>query len=451
MTPPGRAAATAREDEMRQRNESDGGAGVTRRDFFLGSAAAMTPLVLARRVGAAPIDDVIKVGLVGCGGRGTGAAAQALQAPGNQVLTAVADVFADKCERTLKNLAAHLGESAADRLRVDEAHRFVGFDAYEKLLATDIDVVVLATPPHFRPAMLKAAIEAGKHVFCEKPVAVDAPGARSVLETVAVAREKKLSLVCGFCWRYNVKHRAFYEQLHAGRLGDVRAFYSTYNASPLRTSKRDPSWSEMEFQLRNWQHFNWLSGDHVVEQAVHSLDKQAWTFGDAPPESCVAVGGRQARFGEETGNIYDHFGVTFDYAGGKKAFHMCRQMANCATENNDYWYGSKGNGVINGWANRFTIDGETPWEYEGEGNDMYQQEHDELFQSIRGEGPYKNDGVWMTTSTMLAIMARMAAYTGQVITWDRAMASEERLGPDRYEWGDLAAKDVPVPGRTKFV
>ncbi len=428
--------------------------GLSRRRFLKGSAATLfAPLVLTKASAAirASIDDEIKVGLVGCGGRGTGAAVQALDANGgNQVLTAVADVFADQVERCVQNLAAHLGDRARDVVRVDEAHRFVGFDAYQRLIDSDVDVVLLAAPPHFRPAHLKAAIAAGKHVFCEKPIAVDAPGVRSVLETAEQARARRLSIVSGFCWRYNVRHREFYERVLQGALGEIRSIYSNYNSSPLHTNPRDPKWSEMEFQLRNWQHFDWLSGDHIVEQAVHSLDKQAWAMGDRPPLRCTAVGGRQARFGEERGNVYDHFSVAYDYPDGVKAFHMCRQIANCSNENNDYLWGSKGNGTLNGWAPLHKIDGENAWNYEGEGNDMYQQEHDELFATIRAGEP-RNDGTWMSHSTLLAIMGRMAAYTGQTITWEQALSSEDRLGPDAYEFGDVVARDVPIPGRTRFI
>jgi len=427
---------------------------LSRRGFLKGSAATLFVPIVAGKLSAQPRaddPDVLKVGLVGCGGRGTGAAAQALSAEnGTVVLTAVGDAFEKQTEHCLQNLAKHLGEPGAGRIQVDPEHRFFGFDAFQKVIDSGVDVVLLATPPYFRPEHLKAAVAAGKHVFCEKPVAVDAPGARSVLEAVEVARAKKLSLVSGFCWRYNVRHRAFYSRVLGGALGKIRAVYSTYNTGPLRTVERQPQWSEMEFQLRNWQHMDWLSGDHITEQAIHSLDKQAWVMGDVPPLRATAVGGRQARFGEGTGNIFDHFGVTFDYADGVRAFHMCRQIANCTNDNNDWIYGEKGNGTVLGWSNVHEITGENAWEYEGEGNDMYQQEHDELFASIRSGRP-RNDGRFMTTSTMLAIMARMAAYTGQTISWEQALDSTERLGPKSLEWGPVELAPVPIPGQKEFL
>ncbi|GJM22793.1 MAG: dehydrogenase [Planctomycetota bacterium] len=415
------------------------------------SAIAAAPLVLSGRARAQSSDpEVLRVGLIGCGGRGTGAALQALSAENGTVhLVAMADAFADRLDSSHTNLGNALGDRA-HLLKVSPEMRFVGFDAAQQLIASDVDVVLIATPPHWRPAHMAAAIEAGKHVFAEKPFAVDAPGIRSVLATAELAKRKQLSLMSGFCWRYNVRHREFYEHVHAGDMGALRAVYSTYNASPLNTFKREEGWSDVEWQMRNWQHFNWLGGDHVVEQAVHSLDKMAWAMNDEPPLSVTALGGRQARQGAETGDIYDHFSATFDYAGGVKGFHMSRQMANCTYDNSDFLMGELGTGTIASGGYGHAITGPKAWTYEGGGNDMYQQEHDELFAAIRAGTPI-NDGVWAARSTMLAIMLRMSAYTGQTLTWDQALASEERLGPERYTWGELAVSDVPIPGRTKFV
>jgi predicted dehydrogenase len=394
--------------------------------------------------------DVLRIGLVGCGGRGTGAAANALRAEdGTVVITAMGDVFPERIESSLTHLRNALGP-AADRVQVDPEHRFTGFDAYQRVIDSDIDVVLLCTPPHFRPQMLAAAVAAGKHIFTEKPMAVDAPGVRSVLDTAAAAKRKGLSLVSGFCWRRNIRHQAFFEELHGGRLGEVRAFHSTYLASPIGTKQRQPEWSDMEFQLKNWHHFGWISGDHVVEQAVHSIDKQGWCFRDEPPLSVTAVGGRQNHKGEERGNIFDHFAASYDYGDGVMAFHQSRQMDGCDFENNDYVMCEKGSGIINGWAPLHALEGPDPWMYEGPGNDMYQEEHDVLFRAIRAGEPV-NDGVWMTRSTMLAIMARMSAYTGHTISWEQAMASEERLGPERYAWGAIAEADVATPGKNQLI
>jgi len=437
---------------------------LSRRGFLRTSAVvAAQPWLLRRpQEESAPVtpalsrDDAgaVRIGLIGCGGRGTGAAYQALNAEdGSVVLVAMADVFPDKIEASHANLTAALG-GRADRVQVDADHRFTGFDAYRKLLATGVDVVLLTTPPHFRPAMLEAAIAAGKHVFCEKPVAVDGPGIRSVLASVEAARAKKLSLVCGFCWRYNVRHRSLYERVHDGALGDIRAVYSTYLTSPNAQVERQEGWTDLEWHLRNWYHVNWLSGDHVVEQACHSLDKMAWAMGDVAPLRVTAVGGRQAKEGPASGNNYDHFAATFEYPNGVLGFHTCRQMESCANDNSDWILGTKGNAFINGWAPIHEITGENAWVYEGEDNDMYQQEHDELFASIRAGKP-RNDGTWMAHSTLLGIMARMAAYTGQVVSWEQAMGSEQRLGPevhepDRYAMGPCELESPAIPGRTKL-
>lgn len=425
------------------------------RRVVIKTAAAASTLALGTRAFAArpraSDPEVLKIGLIGCGGRGSGAALNALRAEdGTVMLTALADVFPERMESCVSNLRKNLGDGA-DRVAVDDDHRFTGFDGYQKLLASDIDVVLIATPPGFRPEHLRAAVEAGKHIFAEKPMAVDGPGVRSVYETARMAKQKNLNLVSGFCWRRSIRHQAWFEQLLGGRLGDVRAFHSTYNASPIGTQKRKAEWSDMEFQLKNWHHFNWLSGDHIVEQACHSLDKQSWAMGDRPPLSVTAIGGRQVHRGDERGNIFDHFGATFDYGDGVMAFHQSRQMPNCDFENNDYVFCEKGHGMINGWAPLHVLEGgDDAWVYEGPGNDMYQQEHDDLFAAIRA-GEVLHDGEWMTTSTMLAIMARMSAYTGKTITWEQALASTEHQAPETYAWGPVPVPPVPMPGTTRFV
>ena len=426
------------------------GRGLTRRGFVRSTAAMAAMPLVARMPGRVGGDagraPMLKVGLIGCGGRGTGAASQALAADDGAVLTAMADVFADRLATSL----GHLQKAAADRVKVDEAHRFVGLDAYQRLIDSGVDVVILATPPAFRPAHLRAAVDAGKHIFTEKPMAVDGPGLRSVMASAQKAREKGLSLVSGFCWRYSAAERATYARIHEGGLGEIRAIYATYNATPLRTNPRQEDWSDLDFQLRNWQHMLWLSGDHILEQAVHSIDKIAWAMKDVPPVRAVAVGGRQARAdAPETGNVWDHFAVTYEFGDGARGFLMARQMARCATDNSDLIMGSTGVCDLNGWAPRHVITGEKPWKYEGPYNSMYQQEHDELFASIRNGKPM-NDGEWMCNSTAMGLMGRMAAYTGQTVTWDQVLNSEESLVPE-----DLTAapalRPVATPGVTKLL
>lgn len=414
-----------------------------RRDLLKTGALAV-PAILR----GAPDSKPIKVGLVGCGGRGTGAASQALKADDYSELTAVADIDPARIASSLDSLR----KVAGPKVKVEEANRFTGLDAFKKVIASGVDVVLLATPPGFRPGHLRAAIEAGKHVFCEKPIAVDAPGVRSVLESAKLAKEKNVSLVSGFCWRYANQIRATMERVRGGDIGKVVAYYATYYTSPVKpmppASERPAGMSDIEWQIRNWYNFNWLSGDGLVEQAIHSVDKIAWVMGDVAPESCVATGGRQIP--AHAGNIYDHFQVNYLYPNGVRAFLGCRQIPGCHNENSDYILGASGHALI-GRGPSPRILGPKKWSFEGQKYDMYQAEHDALFASIR-KGQLINDGVWMATSTMLGIMGRMAAYTGQQISWNDAINSQQKLGPDPIDWnGSFTPEPMALPGVTKFV
>jgi predicted dehydrogenase len=295
---------------------------------------------------------------------------------------------------------------------------------------------------------LRYAIDKGKHVFCEKPVAVDGPGVRSVLETVEMARQKDLSIVSGLCWRYDYGVRETIKRLLDGAIGDIVAIQENYLAGTLWHRGRQPDWSEMEYQLRNWYYFTWLSGDHNVEQHIHSLDKALWLMGDQPPLKCVGLGGRQVRVEEQWGNIYDHHAVCYEWANGTKCFAYTRQMKGCKNDVDDYILGSKGQAVV--LQNRITPKEGESWKYDGPKPSMYDVEHIELFQGIR-KGEHRNDGVYMSYSTLLAIMGRMACYTGQEITWDAAMNSKENLTPEKYEWGEIPVPQVAMPGITPFV
>lgn len=416
-----------------------------RRDFLRAGAlgAAAFPAILKANQ-ATPL----KVGLVGCGGRGTGAAAQALKADDGAVLTAMADIDLERIDASI----ARLQRVAGDKVKVEAAAKFTGLEGFQKVVDSGVDVVLLATPPGFRPQHLKYCIDAGKHVFCEKPVAVDAPGVRSVLETAAKAKEKNLSLVAGFCWRYSNYIVATFDQVANGAIGDIVAYYATYYTSPVKpmppADTRPAGISDVEWQIRNWYNFNWLCGDSLVEQAVHSVDKVAWAMKDEPPVSCVAVGGRQIP--AHGGNIYDHFEVNYLYPNNVRAFVGCRQIEGCYNENSDYILGSKGACTI-GRGPLPRITGEKTWTFEGQKNDMYQAEHDALFAAIRRGQPI-NDGKRMATSTLLAIMGRMAAYTGQQITWEQALNSQEAVFPENVKWSDsLAVAPMPMPGKTKFL
>lgn len=423
--------------------------GMNRREFVKTSAAVASTgaLAIPSFVNAAGSDE-IRIGLIGCGGRGTGAARDAIKADPGVVLTAMGDVFVERAEASLGRLKGIA--DIAGRVRVEADHMFGGFECYKQVIDSGVDVVLLVTPPVFRPEHLRYAVEKGKHIFCEKPVAVDAPGIRSVLESVKAARSKSLSLVSGLCWRYNLPQRAVFAKLREGAIGEVRAMQTTYNTGPLRNTPRQPGWSDMEWQLRNWNAFTWTSGDHIVEQAVHAIDWMAWAMGDVPPVRAFAVGGRQCREGEASGNMYDHFSVIYEYASGARGYHMCRQIGACDNDNSAYFLGTNGTCTPDAWGGKPVIAGEDSWRYEGPNPSMYQVEHDELFASIRSGEPI-NDGVRMSHSTLLGILGRMTAYTGKTITWEQAMNSQQNLTPEVWEWGDKPSPEVAMPGRTPFV
>ncbi|MGI9015093.1 MAG: Gfo/Idh/MocA family protein [Phycisphaerales bacterium] len=422
---------------------------LSRRSFVAGTAAAAAGSMLvlpgfAARSAHRAHTDTLRIGLIGCGGRGTGAAQQALHADPNTMLTAVGDAFADKIEWSLSHLKNN--EAIAERIRVEPETRFSGLDAFQHVIDSGVDVVLLATPPVFRPMHLAAAVSAGKHVFCEKPVAVDAPGVRSVLESARLAKQQSLALVSGFCWRYFKPMREAVAQLHDGAVGDILAVQSTYNTGPLGDVAREPGMTDMEWQLRNWKAFIWASGDHIVEQAVHAIDWMPWVLQQEMPIKAVSVGGRIARSGEWTGNMYDHFGVFFEYTNGRRAYHMCRQIAGCSHDNTAHVIGSRGCATLNPWVPALEITGEKPWRFRGEKNDMYQAEHDALFASIRKGEPI-NDGENMAHSTMMAILARECAYSGQTISWDDALASEKSITPQDWTWDAVRPfPPVPIPG-----
>lgn len=416
----------------------------------LGAATLAAPFVLTGRAADASPGSTLRVGLVGCGGRGTGAARQALNADTNVELVAVADAFESQVQNALGTLK---NSDAGGKVKVEPSKCYVGLDAYQRLIDSDVDVVLLASPPGFRPAHLKAAVAAGKHTFCEKPVATDAPGVRSVLASAEEAKKKNLAIVSGFCWRYDLARRAFFNQLHGGIIGDVRATYHTYYAGPVKpmppASKRPAGMSDVEWQVRNWYNFVWLSGDGLVEQGVHSVDKLAWAMKDVPPLKCTAVGGRQTPNNE--GNIYDHIEVNYEYANGVRGFVVHRQIANCYGENRDYIIGANGTGTIGGRRTPVEFTGSTAWKYTGSNKDMYQVEHDELFKSIR-DGKPLNDGVRMAHSTLMGIMGRMSAYTGQEITWEQALNSQELLAPEKIDWNSaMPIAPMAIPGKTRFV
>ena len=424
-----------------------------RRDFLKSSSAATlagavaTSLSFPAVLRGAPNGAKLKIGLIGVGGRGSGAAGNALGADSSSELWSVGDVSASQIEGQLNGLKNQFGE----RINVAPERRFVGMDAYKKVLDSGVDVVLLATPPGFRPLHLAAAVDAGKHIFCEKPMAVDATGVRSVMESVRKSKEKNLNLVAGFCWRYCTSRRELFTAVHGGDIGEIVSYYGTYYTGPVKpmppAGSRKEGLSDVAWQIRNWYNFSWLSGDGYVEQCIHTVDKLAWLFKDQPPVACVATGGRQAP--AEGGNIFDHMTAVYEYPKGVFATVGQRQIPNCFNENADYIQGTKGMAVI---GRGVSIRGEKNARYKEDNDAMYDQEHRELFAAIRS-GNVINDGERMATSTLLGIMGRMAAYSGQRVTWEQALNSKEDLAPEETFTWESAFEPTPrpIPGQYKLV
>lgn len=424
----------------------------SRRDFIkitgtagIGGAVAMG-MGLPQVISSLNIDDELRVGLVGCGGRGTGAAIQALNADSNTVLYAVCDIFQDRMNEAVK-----AAQSKHDkRVQVDDKRKFKGFDGYLKVIES-VDVVILATTPYFRPVQLEACIEAGKHVFYEKPVAVDAPGIRKIIAASKKAKEKNLSLVSGLCFRHEYTKQALFERILKGEIGDVKVANAIRYGGYWHEPEQNSDWTEMEYKIRNWYYFDWLSGDFNVEQFVHSMDMISWALNDEIPVKAIGSGGRQQRTDQRYGNIYDHFSTSFEYEDEKRVFTSTRQQKDVSGKDSVEIYGTIGNGYYKG--NTHKITGENEWKFNDENNNMFQEEHDFLFDSIRNDKG-ANDAERAANSTMMAILSRMVAYSGKSIMWDEAINSEKSLGPEAEEvTKDLKYDEVPVPipGKTKVI
>ena len=437
---------------MKPKSQPGGGSELTRRRFLSSSTtAALAAPLLASRVLAADTatgpNAKLRVGLIGCGGRGSGAAAQALQANANATLVAMGDAFKDRLQSSLEEIKKQ--KDIANRVNVPEERCFTGFDAYQQVIASGVDVVLLATPPHFRPLHLKAAVEAGKHVFAEKPVAVDAPGVRLVLDTCEEARRRQLTIISGLALRYSNGHRETIKKIHEGAIGEIRALQANDFRGPIWVKPRRPGQTEMEYQMRNWYYFTWLSGDFNVEQHVHMLDTCAWIMKDEYPVSAMGIGGRQVRTGPEYGNIFDHHSVIYEYASGVKLHAYCRQQAGGVNDISAEVCGGKGSAQFTSRGQYIT--GADRWAYRGEKNNNFVTEHEILFESIRGQKGV-NNGEYMAKSTLMAIMGRMATYTGQKITWEQALNSKEDLSPAGYTWeAEPPKSEIAVPGTTPFV
>lgn len=412
------------------------------------SAAALGSMAVARGAHAAG-SDVLKVGLIGAGGRGSGAAANALAGDPGARLVAMCDIFED----IVRGSRDRLKEIKPDQVAVDDDHLFVGFDGFQKVIESS-DVVVIACASRFHPQYLKAAIDAGKHVFVEKPHGIDPPGIRMVQATCEEARKKNLAVVSGLCWRYHTGVQETMKRVLDGAIGDVVAVQETYLRTPYRLIERQADWSEIQYQYRNWYHFTWLSGDDILQSLVHSMDKASWALGDVPPVRAFGVGGRSASFGPVYGNVFDHNAIIYEYATGQRMFAFGRAQNGCFNDTSDHILGTKGRANVL----KYRIEGETNWRYEGPECNMYDAEHAALFKSIR-EGAPINNGNYMVTSTMLGVLGQMACYTGRDITWEEIMSADFTFGPEGavdFNTAPPVLPDeqgnypVPIPGITQL-
>ncbi len=422
--------------------------GFSRREFILQTAATSAAAVMVSGIPFvhAAGGDKIRVGVIGCGGRGTGAALDCLAADPGVEIYAMGDAFQDRLDGSLKGLRERAAkESQADRINVAPERCFVGFDAYRKVIASGVDLVVLAEPPHFRPMSLRAAVEAGKHVFMEKPVAVDPVGVRSVIASAEEAAQKKLAIVAGTQRRHTASFIETIKRIHNGDIGELVGGECYWLMGGLWLRQPKPEWSQMEVQVRNWLYYTWLSGDHIVEQHVHNIDVVIWAFG-APPVKCLGVGGRQSRTDPAYGNVFDHFAVEYEFANGARVASMCRQAEGAAGRVGERIVGTKGVATPSG-----SIVGEKTYKYEGPNVNGQRQEQVALIKGIR-EGKPLNEGRQIAESTLAAIMGRMSAYTGRELKYDWVLnASKLDLSPPKYEFGDLPVAPVAVPGKTELI
>jgi myo-inositol 2-dehydrogenase / D-chiro-inositol 1-dehydrogenase len=437
---------------------------VTRRQFLYGSAglsaAVMTSGTFAHPGGS----DVIGIGVIGCGSRGIGAAKNCVQSSPNIKVVALGDVFADKVEDCLERLKSNdTAEKTewsasepwrdADKVQATRDDCFTGFDAYKQVIShPGVDLVLLTATPHFRPAHLKAAVEAGKHVFMEKPVAVDPVGVRSIIASSEQAAQKGLAIVAGTQRRHQASYIELMKRIHRGDIGELTAAQCYWNQGWVRQwgfyNPRQRGWSDMEWQLRNWYYFTWLSGDHYVEQHMHNIDVINWAMG-SPPVRAMGMGGREVRVEPEFGNIFDHFAVEFEYPNGARVLSMARQIQGCAEIIGERIAGSRGVVQFEGSVAR--ILGENAYSYEGPSPNPYEQEHADLIAGIRSGKPL-NEGETVAESTLTAIMGRMSAYTGRALTYRWVLNSSRLdLTPPSYELGELGVAPIPVPGHTPLV
>ena len=419
--------------------------GVSRRNFIKTSAglSAAASLIPTTNFAYAGGSDTIQVGLIGCGGRGTGAARDcAVSAEGVEIV-ALGDLFNDRLEERREPLKEAIGDS----YKVKDSMCFSGFDAYKHVIDSDVDLVLMATPPGFRPIHLRYAVEAGKHCFIEKPCGVDVHGVKSVIESGKMAEAKGLSVVAGTQYRRQPSYVEAIKKVHDGLIGEITGAQEYYLTGPIWLRPRQPGMTDMEWQCRNWYYFDWLSGDHIVEQFVHNLDAINWAL-DGTPVSAIGTGGRQSRVDPSYGHIFDNFNIEYVYEGGVRVTAMCRQMENVLTRVANRVVGTKGIADINPDHSLITdYKGKVVFEHPEKGNNPYVQEHTDLIQSIRENKPL-NECTSVAETTMTAILGREACYTGMEVSWEDLMQKDQRLVPEHFAFTSMPAMPVPTPGIT---
>ncbi len=418
-----------------------------RREFNKRVAAAGVGLAIPAPFVFAAGSDTVRVAVVGCGERGTVDVVNCLKSAPGVELVAIADLFPDKVEAALEKLR----QEVPGQVKIPPERILLGFDAYKMVLALDdVDLVLLLTPPGFRPEMVAAGVEAGKHLFVEKPGAVDPVGVRSLIEASGRAAQKGLSLVVGTQQRYAPQYLELVQRIRDGQIGQLTHLEALWigDMELWHYQDRQPAWSDMEWQVRCWPLFTWLSGDHYVEQLVHNLDVVNWVA-DATPVVCQGIGGRQVRTGPQFGNIFDHFAVRYEYKNGLTMFAMATQQRGISTRVGNVIHGTRGTAHVD--RGSATITGERPWEWDGQGSSGDLEMFAALIRGIR-EGKPINEGVRLAEATMTGVMGRMSAYTGRALKWDWAMnASKLDLRPPQYEMGPLPVEPVAMPGRTPLV
>lgn len=433
----------------------------SRRDFVKASAmitgGIMATPLLSKANFFSGAEDTIKVALIGCGGRGTGAATQALSTKQNVKLVAMADAFRDRIDGSYKELTAESGDKKSIKSRVDvpEERKYVGFDAYKKAMA-HADVVILTTPPGFRPIHFEEAVKQGKQIFMEKPVATDPAGIKRVLEAAEIAKQKKLNVVVGLQRHYQNSYRELFAKKEM--IGDITSAQAWWNNDGVWVNPRKEGQTEMEYQMRNWYYFNWLCGDHIVEQHIHNIDVINWFKGGYPVKA-QGMGGRQVRKGKDNGEIFDHHYVEFQYADGSILNSQCRHIPGTMSKVDELLIGTKGK-IFCGAAHIKDNAGNVLFQFDKKTeNDPYQTEHDELFAAI-AKGEYKfADAERGAMSTMTAIFGRMATYSGQVLYWDKILNSGINIMPKEFAWNATPPVvpdadgyyPIAVPGKTKYI